>query len=72
MPTLLYCPPLCTLLTVWNSQAPAYFSVWAASPEAQFLNGKYVWCNWDVNELKDMAPEIQNSPRFSHGLVGWA
>uniref|UniRef100_A0A4E9DU38 Cupin type-2 domain-containing protein n=1 Tax=Gibberella zeae TaxID=5518 RepID=A0A4E9DU38_GIBZA len=37
-------------------------SVWLTSPEAKFLKGKYVWANWDVDELKARAEEIQNSP----------
>lgn len=28
------------------------FAVWAASAEARFLHGRFVWCNWDVDELK--------------------
>jgi hypothetical protein len=31
---------------------PGHFSVWAATPEASFLHGHFVWANWDVNELK--------------------
>ncbi|KAM5354544.1 hypothetical protein ACJ41O_001191 [Fusarium nematophilum] len=30
----------------------ADFAVWLASDEAKFLNGKFVWAAWDVNELK--------------------
>jgi hypothetical protein len=26
--------------------------VWASSPEAAFLKGKFVWVHWDVEELK--------------------
>jgi NAD(P)-dependent dehydrogenase (short-subunit alcohol dehydrogenase family) len=40
---------------------PGHFSVWLASPEAQFLKGKFVWCNWDVKELKAFAKEIEES-----------
>ncbi|KAM0388595.1 hypothetical protein ACHAQC_009632 [Fusarium culmorum] len=36
--------------------------VWLTSPEAKFLKGKYVWANWDADELKARADEIQNSP----------
>ena len=50
---------------------PASFTVWAASPEAKFLNGKFVWAHWDVNELKDMASEIEGTDKFSLGLLGW-
>ena len=30
---------------------PSSFAVWAASPEARFLHGRFVWVNWDVTEL---------------------
>ncbi|KAF4988833.1 hypothetical protein FDECE_14907 [Fusarium decemcellulare] len=39
----------------------AHFLVWLASPEAEFLSGKFVWVNWDVDELKARADEIKNS-----------
>lgn len=31
---------------------PGAFAVWAASPEAAFLHGRFVWTAWDVEELK--------------------
>lgn len=31
---------------------PADFSVWAASPEASWLHGRFVWAHWDIEELK--------------------
>jgi NAD(P)-dependent dehydrogenase (short-subunit alcohol dehydrogenase family) len=34
------------------SGLPAAFSVWLASPEADFLKGRFIWANWDVAELK--------------------
>lgn len=40
---------------------PAHFNLWLASPEATFLKGKFVWVNWDVNELKARADEIKDS-----------
>ncbi|KAE9398805.1 short-chain dehydrogenase/reductase [Gymnopus androsaceus JB14] len=37
----------------WDEFAlPADFSVWAASPEASWLHGRFVWAHWDVDELK--------------------
>ena len=54
-----------------DANLPASFMVWLASPEARFLNGKFVWANWDVDELKARAHEIENSPFLSIGLVGW-
>ncbi|MCJ1314485.1 hypothetical protein MMC25_008167 [Agyrium rufum] len=40
---------------------PGHFCVWLASPEGRFLKGKYVWVNWDVEELKAKAKEIQET-----------
>lgn len=50
---------------------PAHFAVWAASPEARFLNGKFVWAHWDVEELKAMADQIESTDKFTLGLRGW-
>ncbi|KLP07006.1 related to peroxisomal short-chain alcohol dehydrogenase [Fusarium fujikuroi] len=48
----------------------ARFYVWLASPEAEFLKGKFVWVNWDVDELKARADEIKNSLLFKVILNG--
>ncbi|KAK9780156.1 putative oxidoreductase [Seiridium cardinale] len=50
---------------------PAGFNVWLASPEARFLKGKFLWVNWDVDELKARAEEIENSAQLEIQLVGW-
>ncbi len=50
---------------------PASFNVWLASSEARFLKGKFLWANWDVNELRIQAQEIEASPQLTIGLVGW-
>lgn len=50
---------------------PASFVVWLASPEARFLKGKYLWANWDVDELKARAKEIESGSLLNIGLVGW-
>ena len=50
---------------------PASFNVWLASSEARFLKGKFLWANWDVDELKAHAKEIDESTHLSIGLVGW-
>ncbi|PCD38690.1 hypothetical protein AU210_007156 [Fusarium oxysporum f. sp. radicis-cucumerinum] len=37
----------------WDHEdLPGSFAVWAASPEAAFLHGRFVWAAWDVEELK--------------------
>jgi hypothetical protein len=50
---------------------PSAFAVWTASEEAAFTKGKFIWCNWDVDELKQMAPKITSSPFLTLGLEGW-
>ncbi|KAM5341356.1 hypothetical protein ACJ41O_014387 [Fusarium nematophilum] len=35
-----------------DTNLPGQFAVWAASPEARFLHGRYVWAAWDVDELR--------------------
>ena len=42
-------------------ELPAHFQVWLASQEAEFLKGKFVWVNWDVDELKARADGIRDS-----------
>ncbi|KAJ9663365.1 hypothetical protein H2198_000882 [Neophaeococcomyces mojaviensis] len=39
---------------------PGHFQVWLASPEAEFLKGKFVWANWDVDELISGAEQIRD------------
>ncbi|KAM3069049.1 hypothetical protein ACMFMG_004228 [Clarireedia jacksonii] len=50
---------------------PASFNVWLASPEARFLKGKFLWCNWDVDELMAHAKELEEGTKLNIGLVGW-
>ena len=44
--------------------------VWLASPEAAFLKGKFVWANWDVDELKARAKEIETTSLLTVDLAG--
>ena len=50
---------------------PAHFILWMTSPEAHFLRGKFVWCNWDVEQLKARAKEIQESSVLTSNVLGW-
>jgi len=61
-----------TILTLLlSSPPPAHFLVWLASPEAAFLRGRLVWANWDVEELKSQAEEIQSGQKMTAGIVVW-
>ena len=51
-------------------ELPAHFLVWLASNEAAFLRNKFVWANWDVQELKDQAEKIQSSSVLTISLNG--
>ncbi|KAK5628449.1 hypothetical protein RRF57_004164 [Xylaria bambusicola] len=52
---------------------PGHFAVWAASPEASFLHGRFVWAGWDVDQLKtgELRKKIDEDPAFLKiGVVG--
>jgi hypothetical protein len=63
--------PRYVLIVPVTANLPASFMVWAASKEAKFLNGKFAWANWDVDELKAAAAVIEGSDKFTTGLLGW-
>nr|AMD38937.1 reductase [Fusarium sp. NRRL 52700] len=42
-------------------ELPAHFMVWLASEEAKFLKGKFVWANWDAQELLARENEIEST-----------
>lgn len=50
---------------------PASFMVWLASPEAIFLKSKFLWTNWDVDELMERAAEIEAGMELNIQVVGW-
>ncbi|KAI1071764.1 hypothetical protein LB507_004927 [Fusarium sp. FIESC RH6] len=46
----------------WTDEnLPGSFAVWAASSEAQFLHGRFVWSTWDVKDLAsgDLKDQIE-------------
>jgi NAD(P)-dependent dehydrogenase (short-subunit alcohol dehydrogenase family) len=53
-----------------NANLPGNFAVWAASPEARFLNGKYIYCNWDVEELVSRKSNFEEPTFMKLGLEG--
>jgi NAD(P)-dependent dehydrogenase (short-subunit alcohol dehydrogenase family) len=53
-------------------ELPAHFSVWLASPESDFLKGKFLWANWDVDDLKALKGKIEADPSvLKVTLGGW-
>jgi hypothetical protein len=49
---------------------PADINVWLASEEAAFLKDKYIFANWDVEELKARKEEIVEKKLFEMWLQG--
>ena len=47
---------------------PAGAVLWAASPEADFMRGKILWANWDVEELKAREDEIRKTDMLTLNL----
>ncbi|KAK5149420.1 hypothetical protein LTR04_007082 [Oleoguttula sp. CCFEE 6159] len=57
----------------WDSaDLPDQFAVWLASPEAEFLEGRFVWANWDADELVARREEIVQGGLLRIGVVGRA
>ncbi|KAK5290617.1 hypothetical protein LTR99_011018 [Exophiala xenobiotica] len=52
------------------AELAGHFCVWLVSPEAKFLKSKYVWANWDVDEMIARAEEIQNSTLLTWSVEG--
>ncbi|KAF1349181.1 putative NADP(+)-dependent dehydrogenase [Delphinella strobiligena] len=49
---------------------PAHFAVWLAGPESDFLYGRHLWANWDVDELIALKDRLAKDPSFlTIGLV---
>ncbi|KAL7907653.1 hypothetical protein GGI35DRAFT_486714 [Trichoderma velutinum] len=58
-----------------NENLPAALSVWAATPAAAFLHGRFIWSNWDVDELKagEGSKLIDSDPNYLRiGISGLA
>ncbi|KAL5093168.1 hypothetical protein Trisim1_011954 [Trichoderma cf. simile WF8] len=48
-----------------DADLPGQMAVWAASREAEYLHGRFVWANWDVDEVKTVLGEqIAKEPNF--------
>lgn len=59
-------------LDFWDdAKLPAHFLLWVVSKEARFLKGKYVCANWDVEEMKGMAKQIETTRILEGQIHGW-
>lgn len=56
---------------IWEDiDLPAHFALWLAGPESGFLNGRYVWAHWDVDELIALKGRLAKDPSYlTIGLV---
>ena len=50
---------------------PADFFVWVSTPDAAFLNGKFVTANWDVEQLAARKDEIVGGDILTCVVKGW-
>ncbi|KAL8738660.1 MAG: hypothetical protein Q9181_000577 [Wetmoreana brouardii] len=54
-----------------SAALPAHFMLWLACAQPDFLQGKLVWANWNVEELKAAASNIQGSSQMTITVGGW-
>jgi NAD(P)-dependent dehydrogenase (short-subunit alcohol dehydrogenase family) len=65
--------PISSLPLTPTAALAGSFFVWASTKQAKdaALHGRFVWCNWDVDELVAMKPEFEADPGFLRiGLQG--
>lgn len=48
----------------------ANFCVWLVSPQQDFLRGRDVWCNWDIDELVARRSEIETNSLLLTPTIG--
>lgn len=54
-----------------TAELPGDFCVWATTPAARFLHGRFVWANWDIEELETMRTKLEGDQGFLRfGLGG--
>jgi NAD(P)-dependent dehydrogenase (short-subunit alcohol dehydrogenase family) len=50
----------------------AHLAVWLAGPDSEFLKGKFLWANWDIETLVKEKEKINANPAlFTLALEGW-
>lgn len=49
---------------------PADFTVWLTGPQSDFLHGRFVWANWDVDQLIELEDKVDGDASFlTIGLI---
>ena len=51
-------------------ELPGHFAVWLCSDEAKFLRGKFLWTNWDAEEIIERRPEIEGTLLLTATCMG--
>ncbi|KAE8445004.1 hypothetical protein EG329_014010 [Mollisiaceae sp. DMI_Dod_QoI] len=54
-----------------DADLAANFMLWATTPEADFLKGRFAWVNWDIDELKRKKSEILSKDLLKYTLGGF-
>lgn len=59
-------------LTLRTGDLGGQFALWAATPEAGFLHGRFVWAAWDVDELqsKEFRKLLEDANYLKIGVKG--
>ncbi|KAH7110288.1 hypothetical protein B0J11DRAFT_599377 [Dendryphion nanum] len=53
-----------------DASLPADFILWLSGPHADFLKGRYVFSNWDVDEMKERRQEVLQGDLLKVWLLG--
>lgn len=67
-------PPGTRESLTWDDvDLPAHFMLWLASPKGAVVpSGRFLWVNWDVDELEERSQELRDNPNlFSMIMGGW-
>lgn len=56
---------------IHKAELPAGFCVWLTTPAAEFLRGRFLYANWDVDELMAKEEEITKAGQLRLGIYGW-
>ena len=58
-------------LPIWDDPSlSSDMAVWLCGKEAAFLHGRYLWANWDAEELVNMKERIEENGLLKIGVVG--